>query len=1181
MFKRTKLCMTLLAFYLPFLLLAQDQTPVDNALRLVEQKAPHWGLEASDIDQMLVSDMYKTRHNGVTHIFFQQSIDNIPVYNAIVGVHIDRNGVAREVGHRFIPALRSKVTSSQAVISPAVALENAADHLGINDAAIIPLNDQVEGRAETVYAGSNISHTDIEVEKMYVLDGNEVRLAYQMAIDDLRNDDYWSIRVDAANGEILDQNNYTTYCQFDHAHSGECGEQVNLLREGFQPVGSAVTAAASGTYRVFELPAESPNHGPHVLVTNPHIPEASINGWHDDTGDGNPDYTITRGNNVHAYPDLNDADMSTGGEPDGGAALLFDFPYSDTLEPIDQLDAAVVNLFYTSNMMHDITYLFGFDEAAGNFQQNNFGNGGAGNDYVRSEAQDGSGTNNANFATPPDGASGRMQMYIWNSGGEVFQILAPPAAAGGYETGEAEFGPNIAFDNVDIEGEIVEAFDDNPDNPSYCCDPIINGSEIEGKIALIDRGGCFFDYKVRNAEDNGAIAVVICNFAPSPIGMAASGTVTEPTIPVVMLGSDDCAKIRTFIGGGLIGKFKAPEGDLVALDGDFDNGIIAHEYGHGISNRLTGGPSLAGCLGNAEQMGEGWSDYFTLITTVNEGDVGETPRGIGTYAQRQPVDGGGIRPRPYTTDFSVNELTYDHIKDAAQISQPHGIGTVWCTMLWDLYWAFVDEYGWDADYSNMTAGNNIAIQLVMDGMKLQVCNPGFVDGRDAILMADTINNDGVNGCMIWEVFARRGLGYYAEQGSSNDRFDGVENFEVAPLCQNSLRINKDAPTSIKAGEEIEYTISVENNKPTATTGVVVTDIIPEFCEYIDGSASHQPTFNGEQIIFDLADMASLQSEVITYKVRSADNRASQSIWLDDMESGEDNWDLDLREGFTIWYQQDQFANSGEVAFYTENGDMDSDQLLYQFDPITLDVENPGMRFFHDFSTSTETNIDGGTIQMSKDGVSWQFIGSDQMLRNGYNTALAYGTFTIPNLDGFAGTSGGFIDTYIDLAEFKDEDVQVRFRFGTEEGGNEDNNLALPAGWVVDDVEYLNLFFYKTEVCVTSDDGDVECDELPGKGTLVEPQIGVSSEDLPEEILKAFVYPSPATDEIRMRMKAKAPQEAQIFIVSEDGRQLKNMEVGLYEGIQVISVEISDLPTGTYFFNVQMESGQFTRSFIKN
>ena len=68
---------------------------------------------------------------------------------------------------------------------------------------------------------------------------------------------------------------------------------------------------------------------------------------------------------------------------------------------------AVTNLFFWSNRYHDRLYQLGFNEAAGNFQQDNFGRGGLGNDFVRAEAQDFSGTNNANFATPPDGIPGR------------------------------------------------------------------------------------------------------------------------------------------------------------------------------------------------------------------------------------------------------------------------------------------------------------------------------------------------------------------------------------------------------------------------------------------------------------------------------------------------------------------------------------------------------------------------------------------------------------------------------------------------------------------------------------------------------------------------------------------------------------------------------------------------------
>ena len=77
-------------------------------------------------------------------------------------------------------------------------------------------------------------------------------------------------------------------------------------------------------------------------------------------------------------------------------------------------------------------------------------------------------------------------------------------------------------------------------------------------------------------------------------------------------------------------------------------------------------------------------------------------------------------------------------------------------MLWDMYWLLIDEYGYDADLVSGSGGNNLALQLVLDGLKLQECNPTFTDGRDAILLADEVNSDGANRCTIWRAFAKRG-----------------------------------------------------------------------------------------------------------------------------------------------------------------------------------------------------------------------------------------------------------------------------------------------------------------------------------------------------------------------------------------------------------------------------------------
>src|SRR5688500_2134619 len=127
--------------------------------------------------------------------------------------------------------------------------------------------------------------------------------------------------------------------------------------------------------------------------------------------------------------------------------------------------------------------------------------------------------------------------------------------------------------------------------------------------------------------------------------------------------------------------------------------------------------------------------------------------------------------------MTVNPETYNTIKTDAET---HGVGYVWATMLWEVYWNLVEQYGLNPDvYGDWTSGgNNLAIQLVMDGMKMQPCEPGFVDARDAILDADVALTGGVNQCAIWRGFAKRGLGLSADQGDFESKTDGTEAFDL-------------------------------------------------------------------------------------------------------------------------------------------------------------------------------------------------------------------------------------------------------------------------------------------------------------------------------------------------------------------------------------------------------------------
>jgi extracellular elastinolytic metalloproteinase len=167
---------------------------------------------------------------------------------------------------------------------------------------------------------------------------------------------------------------------------------------------------ASDSYHIFP---NAPDKTPQMPVTGPGSGNAeSPEGWLvAETSE------TTTGNNVDAYLDRDNSNTAdVGGRPVSATRDFLtaaDFGASPTTNANQMV--SVTNLFYLNNIIHDKLYRHGFTEAAGNFQTNNFGLGGAGGDPVNAEAQDGGGTNNANFATPLDGSRPRMQMYLWTA----------------------------------------------------------------------------------------------------------------------------------------------------------------------------------------------------------------------------------------------------------------------------------------------------------------------------------------------------------------------------------------------------------------------------------------------------------------------------------------------------------------------------------------------------------------------------------------------------------------------------------------------------------------------------------------------------------------------------------------------------------------------------------------------
>ncbi|RMB59104.1 T9SS C-terminal target domain-containing protein [Dokdonia sinensis] len=588
-------------------------------------------LKTTDVTDFKITDVVPSINPQIKHVYVQQVHQGIPVENGRFKLTL-KNGQISYAINNFVGNIAEQASKLQGSLTPEDAVMRLVTAKGL-------ATPQLRATSKTAftanYSDSRVSSEPIKAEKVYVSENNNLKLAWKVNYYELDGSHWWDALIDASSGQVIKANDWVITCSFEdpdgthnHNHNPESDNNLNVgpqTEEAF--FDTKATLVGGGSYNVYPLGIESPSHGSRSIVTDPAVANASPFGWHDTNGASGAEFTTTRGNNVWAQDDTN-GNNGTGVAPNGGSSLNFDFPLNLNNAPSTFLPAATTNLFYWNNIMHDVWYQYGFTEAAGNFQENNYGKGGAGSDSVNADAQDGSGTNNANFATPPDGSNPRMQMFLF----------------------------------------------------------------------------------------------------------------TNPT-----------------------------------RDGDLDNVIIAHEYGHGISTRLVGGPGT-NALGGSEQMGEGWSDWFGLVMTIRPGDTRDTARGVGTYAIGQPTTGAGIRPTRYSTDTAVNGTTYGSI---GSLSIPHGVGYGFATILWDMTWDLIDLEGYDSDQYNGTGGNNIAMALVIEGLKNTANNPGYVSGRDGILQADQDLYGGQYNCLIWDAFAARGVGVDAVEnnnGGTNTNTDQTVSF---------------------------------------------------------------------------------------------------------------------------------------------------------------------------------------------------------------------------------------------------------------------------------------------------------------------------------------------------------------------------------------------------------------------
>jgi extracellular elastinolytic metalloproteinase len=564
-------------------MMAKRESYVEAATDLVKSVAP-------DAEFRVVTDHYVGK-NGIAHVNFKQTVHGIDVDNADFNVNVSPDGSIFSYGNSFysgkIP--EESPLRKRDFNDPVAALQGSISALGLPiEAAKAEAEPKPESEQYTI-TGTSGAEKDPEARLVYFVKADST-----LALS-------WRVETDVLDNWLL------TYMDANK-------EQVH---------GVVDYVADFATYQVYPWGVNDPTEGSRVTITDPWLSSASEFTWQ---GDGSSNSTTTRGNNGAAQ--LNPSGGSTweSNYRPTSSGRTFEYAYSTSdSNPTNYRDASVAQLFYTANKYHDVLYTLGFTEAAGNFELNNNGQGGKGSDFVILNAQDGSGKNNANFATPADGQNGRMRMYLWDKS--------------------------------------------------------------------------------------------------SP--------------------QRDCS---------------------------FEAGVVIHEYTHGLSNRLTGGPNNAGCLGSTEAggMGEGWSDFYATAIRLKQGNTRNTDYPMGAWVNNNPK---GIRTYPYSTSMTTNPLTYTSNNGNSAV---HFIGTVWASILYEVMWNLIDEHGLSvADFPKFDAkgvptdGKFLAMQLVTDGLALQPCTPTFVSARDAIIDADRALTGGANKCLLWKGFSKRGLGPNARYSSSS------------------------------------------------------------------------------------------------------------------------------------------------------------------------------------------------------------------------------------------------------------------------------------------------------------------------------------------------------------------------------------------------------------------------------
>jgi large repetitive protein len=802
------------------------------------------------------------------------------------------------------------------------------------------------------------------------------------------------------------------------------------------------------------------------------------------------DATTTSGNNVDAFADIAPPSGFGPGDirPDVRAGRTLNHRYDFNAEPLaneTQSKAAAVNLFFVQNWLHDWYYDSGFTEATGNAQVDNFGRGGVGGDPIIAHAQAdalGGSRDNANMATPEDGLSPITNMFLFS--GKATTHLATPTTTPntvGFATGPRNF---------DLTGEVALATN-TADGTHTACGPV--NADVSGKIALFEFTGlCGSAAAVNNVKAAGAIGVIGIIAIPGAPAQGLNGSAAA-NIPGVIVGNDD----------GLALEAALPVTVTITgttsreTDGDFDNQIIAHEWGHYLHLRLASCEATNQC----GAMSEGWGDFNALMMMLRETDNREGTFGAGLYALTAGglqssgfVDPGyfGVRRFPYSLNRTKNGLSFRHISDTAALpdiptnpgpagnpnSESHNAGEVWAQMLWEAYNVVIDNRGFTEGHRRMT-------DYVVAGLLLTPPEATFTEGRDAILAAaGALDTDDM--ILMAAAFAGRGAGTCAVSPprTSFDFTGVVESGTVAAKLEtSSVTVTDDGVSCdhdgiLDPGESGTLRITVANGGVLAAVGVVVTATTTTpgvtLGQKIEVGNLAALTHVDLSIPIKLSATAAVSSTLdIKVNVQGdagcnggklaielhapmgADEQAAISA-SDNLETKIVAWTPAGMFGGDLWGRATDAQ--GNHVLLGLNAPFTSDTQLVSpvfqasaTDPLVVTLKHA---FNLESLAGTDIFFDGGVLEVSSDGgATWKDV-TEVGVDPGYTGTISV-DFDNPlaGRPAFSGSNASFPDRdalSLDFGtQFAGQAVQLRFRLGT------DFNSA-SSGWEIDDIAVTGI-----------------------------------------------------------------------------------------------------------------------------